>query len=1025
MTLQVIQHQNKLTPIVLAIAVLVCIIGAFAGTKLPNALLPPIDRPEILVFTNWPGKSAQEIEQTLIAPLENTLSGLSNNTLIESNISNSTASTRLVFKANTDMNEAYMQTLTSISQVPNWPANVAPPFVLNQANGAGVTMATAMLYSQQPTSKQAYIDTFKNIVYPALIKIDGVASIATASNPIGQRIDIEVDMNKLAQLQIPLSTLSAPLRLLADRSGSTLKLGDREYELHFEGQLNQNALSNLAIYSTESHIVRLQDVATVTLRVEQDWGFSSMHGNRAFYFRLNPSNDVNALATVSKIKSTIKTLNQGPLSTHSMTLALSRDDSKAIHSAIEQVYIALLIGVLLSTAILFYFFRNLKTVSLVFVSIPVCLASVLLAMFTFDYSLNVISLAAMALSVGLLLDAAIVVVERIEHKIQQAPNESVVTNIASAVGEVKGAILSSTLSSIIIFVPILMISGPEAQLFEDLAFTISSALFASLLVALILIPVLARYVLIKPTLKLVKSAERGTRLLTLSTRNISLKVTTLILGIPVALLCVYFASPPLDVLPAPKSKVALAYISYSDPLSAHAVEKHIAMPILDRIAAQKTNPDAPNYDVTGMFCFPSGCLLYFYPPEDWDYQVFKHWISTKLTHDIAGTRTFINQGNLLSFALPNNRQTQLDLQGAALEVLQAQGKSLLKKLQKQFPDANIASQTELNNQTARIAFTPKYEQLVRYGINNGFLTQQLQLLSQGVYLGQFASEGENLPFYLKSQQNQDLEHMLATQVVIPNFGLIPLSELVDATFTLAPSSLLRVNQQTSITLNLSPPEGQTVAEFYTQVSEYVQTLQKTTEFSALSIKVRGSADNLSQFLNEFLNMFSLSMVILVFLLWLALSSWKLTFAVIASMPLALAGGMLCLQLLNLFSIQNLDMITLIGFIILMGLVINNAILLANKFQDNLTQGDSQQVAILNAVSARKRAIYMSTGTSIFGMLPLMLSPGEGAEIYRGLAAVIIGGMTFSALFSLSFMAALLSLPLFEPKTKAIQLTVTA
>ncbi|BBN82515.1 acriflavine resistance protein B [Pseudoalteromonas sp. A25] len=1025
MAIQLLLAKNKYTSVVLAVAVLICILGAVAGSKLPNALLPPIDRPEIIVFTNWPGKSAQEIEQTLIAPLENTLAGLANNTLIESNISNGTASTRLEFKTNTDMDEAYMQTLSSISQVPNWPANVAPPFVLNQANGTGATLATAMLYAQQPTSEQAYIDAFRNIVYPALIKVEGVAGIATSSNPIGQRIDIEVDMEKLAQLQIPLAKLQAPLRLLADRSGSTLKLGEREYELHFAGQLSAEALNNLAIYSTDSHVVRLQDIATVQKRLEQDWRFSSMFGNRAFYFRLDPSKDVNALATVSAVKAIIHDLNEGPLKTQGMTLALSRDDSKSIHSAIKQVYIALLIGVLLSTAVLFYFLCNIKTVSLVFVSIPVCLASVLLAMLALDYSLNVISLAGMALSIGLLLDAAIVVVESIEHKIEQAPDAPYLSNIAAAVNEVKAAILSSTFSSIVIFIPILMISGPEAQLFEDLAFTISSALFASLLVALVLIPILARYFVIKPAKKLVKQSQRSTKLLTLSAKNATLRTITLVLCIPLALAGIYFTSPPLDVLPAPKSQVALAFISYSDPLSPSAVEQHIATPILNRINAQKANPDAPNYDVTGMFCFQGGCLLYFYPPEEWEYGAFKNWISTQLTHDIAGTRVFINQGNLLSFALPNSRQTQLDLQGASLETLQIQGKSLLEQLQAQFPDANIQAQSELDNQSARIAFAPKYEQLVRYGIDNSFLTQHLQLLSQGVYLGQFASRGENQPFYLKSQQNQDLEQMLATQIVIPNFGLVPLSELVDASFTLAPASLLRVNQQTTVSLNLSPAEGETVGAFYAKVSEYVHTLQQTTEFNGLSIKVRGSADKLSNFINEFLNMFSLSMVILLFLLWLALNSWKLTFAVIASMPLAMVGGMLCLNLLNLFSPQNLDMITLIGFIILMGLVINNAILLANKFQACVAQGQPQQEAIFNAIQARKRAIYMSTGTSIFGMLPLMLNPGEGSEIYRGLAAVIIGGMTFSALFSLSFMAAVLSLPMFKPKTASVKLAAVA
>ena len=189
------------------------------------------------------------------------------------------------------------------------------------------------------------------------------------------------------------------------------------------------------------------------------------------------------------------------------------------------------------------------------------------------------------------------------------------------------------------------------------------------------------------------------------------------------------------------------------------------------------------------------------------------------------------------------------------------------------------------------------------------------------------------------------------------------------------------------------------------------------KYSHLFVGYRGSADRLRIFLGEFGKMFFVALMVLALLMRLTLKSWKLAIAVLLSMPLAIAGGMLSLRALNLFTPQNLDVISMIGFIILMGLVINNAILLANQFNESTRAGLSQYEAVVQSVRLRRRPIYMSTGTSIFGMLPLMLSPGEGAEIYRGLAAVIIGGMSASALLSMSFMAALLSLPIFAAKTE--------
>jgi HAE1 family hydrophobic/amphiphilic exporter-1 len=213
--------------------------------------------------------------------------------------------------------------------------------------------------------------------------------------------------------------------------------------------------------------------------------------------------------------------------------------------------------------------------------------------------------------------------------------------------------------------------------------------------------------------------------------------------------------------------------------------------------------------------------------------------------------------------------------------------------------------------------------------------------------------------------------------------------------------------------SVNPPADVAVAAFAKQVKTSVNAFLQASLVAELYVHYRGSSDQLNGFLQEFTQIFLFALLILTVMMWLTLSSWRLAMAVIVSMPLAFAGGMLTLQLLRVFVPQTLDVITMLGFVILMGLVINNAILLVSQFQSGLQKGLSQYQAILGAVKIRKRPIYMSTSTTIFGMLPLILIPGQGAEIYRGLAAVIVGGMAFSLLFSMSFMSALLSLGIFN------------
>ncbi|SFC94527.1 efflux RND transporter permease subunit [Pseudoalteromonas denitrificans] len=1002
---------KKASSVIIGLTFLICLFGIFMGLKLPNALLPPIDRPEIELFMAWPGKSALEIEQTLIAPLEESLERINNLIELRADIGSGSAQMLLRFKSKTDMQQTYIDVLAGVNQVPTWPSEVPRPFIVNNADGTNTTLATAMLYAKNPASKDEVIKAFKKVVEPTLGKLDGISSLIPAGNPPQQRIDIEFNVQKLSDYSLELNKIIETLNNLSDGSGDTLILGNREYSLHFKGKMNSKELANLPIHHIGQHIIRLKDIAQIHKRLDSQWSYSSINGHYALYFMLQPSKGVNALATVKQVKQVIEALNQNQLKNLDMKLVLSRDDSKDIINAIEQVYMALLLGIFLSGLILYFFLKEIKKVSLIFISIPVCLALVLIAMNVFGFSLNVISLAGLALSVGLLLDAAIVVIDSILAYQKQGYqlNDAIVKGTL----EVSSAIFSSTISSIIIFIPILLIDSTQSQLFEDLAFTISSALFASLIVALVILPAFCRYMLISQLKPKQKKKSQLSHILCFSARSKKVALIVLVTCIPLALFVSVFAMPDIDVLPDPKQRSINTFISFNEPLSPEAVESGIAQVMIQRIEQQKSNENAPKYDVTGMFCGDDYCLLYFYPKAGWDYNNFKTWVETHITQDLAGTDIFSQQGSLLRFALPNSRTTQLDVQGDELSILQDAGQHILNELKTVFPDANIRQSTPLENQSARVEFTPKYEQLVYYGMTTHTLNRQLLVLTQGVYLGRFFDLGDSYPLYLKAQDPSNINQLLNTEIYIPDFGLRPLSEIVSAELSLSPNALLRINKSATISIALTPPQNMTVGVFSKKVDSELKSILAKSEYQHLNMSFRGSVDELGIFIKSFLQMFAFSVLILLFLLWLSLNSWKLAFAVMLSMPLSFAGGMLFLQLLNLFVNQALDVITMIGFIILLGLVINNAILLATKFQTGINNNLSQYQAIFDAVESRKRPIYMSTATSIFGMLPLMLLPGEGAEIYRGLAAVIIGGMTFSAVLSLSFMAALLSLPIFS------------
>ncbi|WP_125783120.1 efflux RND transporter permease subunit [Pseudoalteromonas rubra] len=1011
---------KQFTSVVLVCAFACVLIGAYHATTLKNALLPPINKPLLLLVTKWQGKGAEEIEQTLIAPLEQQLKSIKGVTRVKTSVGTGSAATKLYFPYDADMDKMYLEVLSQINQVPNWPTEVSPPRVINQASGANSTLASAMLYSERGASKEDFIRVMTNLIEPELTKIAGIARLEKAFNDTEQRVDIAFEPQRLADFGLTTETVVYALRNLKDQSGDRLTIGSRDYTLHFNGQVTLQELKELPVAVQQGHVVRLGELAKIEVKPINQWGYASFQGHRAFYFTMEPIPNVDAMATIAQIKEVFASLNDDVLKKQGMHISLSRDDSKSIQQALNQVYGNLLLGVLLACGLLIFFFRNMNAVTLIFLAVPVCLSLVVMGMKLGNYSLNVISLAGMALSVGLLLDAAIIVIDNIFRHLKSGV--SLDRAIAVGTKEVSGAIISSTLSSIIIFVPIIMMQSAEAQLFIDLAFTISSALVASVLVALVVLPAAARKLMHGKSLAQTEQTQQHSQwvnLFTLPARKKPLGLGLLVLCVPAAITASYWLAPNFDVLPSPNQNAVDAIVIFNEPLTHEVAEQRIASKIYERIDTAMRNGKAPAFDRYGMFCNTGMCQLYFYPREEGQFKTFYSWINDEILHDLSGTQHYIMPGKLLRFALPDNRVIELHLKGDTLDNLQQAGRDILSYLQDKYPDAKITEDSPLYNRVSRIEFTPKKENLIHLGLTPAQLNAKLVALTDGSYVGHFFASGKALPMYLKGKEINSIEALMNTEIAIPGHGLIPVHHLADVSMSLAPAELLRVNGETTVALEIEPPEGAAIGEFLAIIKQDISNYIKDYGNQNIYFGYMGSADNLAEFLQEFIQLLIISVITLTVLMWLTLKSWRMAIAVVMSLPLAAFGGMLALVIIDMVDSQNLDIITMIGFIILFGLVINNAILLVSQFQRSLSEGLSQQQAIVQAVTLRRRPIYMSTGTSILGMLPLMLIPGEGAEIYRGLAAVIVGGMTLSALLSLSFMSALLSQSVFAKKEKEV------
>ncbi len=262
---------------------------------------------------------------------------------------------------------------------------------------------------------------------------------------------------------------------------------------------------------------------------------------------------------------------------------------------------------------------------------------------------------------------------------------------------------------------------------------------------------------------------------------------------------------------------------------------------------------------------------------------------------------------------------------------------------------------------------------------------------------------------LRGEQWQTPDELAALPIHSPLAGIQTIGELTSLSRTAGPTSLRRVDGKRTISIQISPPANMSLEEALVTINEkIIPKMKEKLPFEA-SIQLSGNANKMSAAINDMIKNFALALVILFLLMTALFKSPKDSLLVLLVMPLAVAGGVVGLNLLNLVSYQSLDLLTMIGFIILLGLVVNNAILIVDQTRQAEREGLSRTDAVAQAIRIRARPVYMSTLTSLFGMLPLMVMPGVGSEIYRGLATVIVGGMFISAIFTLVLFPSLLRL----------------
>lgn len=991
----------------------ITLLGFLSISQLPVQLFPQIERPQIGIQTQWRAASPREIESEIVEPIERELRGIPGLTTMQSWSNAGGGWISLEFNLGTDMDQAFTEVNARLQRVRGLPAEAERPRINSGGGGDSGETLIFLFLQRLPGNTQEGVrlrEFAEQRIVPAIEAVPGVGGVDINADEGEEIVHVEFDPFLAAQLGVTLDEISQTVNRSSDVTGGRVEVGRRDYTMRFEGRFTADQLEQTIIAWRDGAPVTLGDIADV--RVGPDWrgGVVYQNGNPAIGMRIMREPGANVLESIDALTVVLNELNEGPLAEMGYAIQKSFDPSVFIKRAISLLTNNLMLGIMLAVGALWLFLRRARATLIIAAAIPISLMATIVVLNLFGRSINVISLAGLAFATGMVLDAAIVVLENFVRLREEgrSPMEAAQT----AVGQVFGALFASTVTTVAIFIPIMFFEDVEGQLFADLALTIAIAVSFSLVVAVTLLPTGARLFLAREA-DAKTSANRNfaepiadfiMRATATNARRIG--IVAGLTGVPI--LVGFLLWPQLNYLPPVKRDAVDAFIGFPSGASANMIREEFAEVVVERLQPYMDGEKQPALKNYYLYSGPWGGNIGVRILDQSRIDEMVDIVNNEILAGFPDTRAFGRQGDLFG-NWGAQGSVRLKVQAADYAALSASIPAATQIIQEALPGAQVWPNPDPQIVTPELRLIPNDRRIAEVGMTRESVARAVRALGDGAWLGEFFHEDGRIDIILRAKEWTEPEYLDSAPIATPTGAIVPLGELVAIDRGVGPQQISRVDGRRTITLGISPPEGMALGPAVEALqTNAVPRLYETLPAGA-SLKWGGDADSLARAVKNLGANFFLAIAILFLIMAALFKSVKDAAFVIVTLPMATVGGILAIRGFDLINPLPLDLLGMIGFIILLGLVVNNAILLVSQTRSSEAAGKSRPEAVRDALRLRIRPIFMSTSTSLMGMLPLVLSPGAGSLIYRGLATVIVGGMAVSTLFTLLLLPALLQL----------------
>jgi multidrug efflux pump subunit AcrB len=1020
--------------LVTVIVLITCILGIVSALNIPVQMIPDLEVRTITVQTGWSGATPQDIEKEILIEQERYLRSLPNLKRMISSAEMGSATVALEFPFGVDINEALIRVSNALSQVPAYPENVDQPRLFSSSFSSNAFMffrLAPLNGNPMDIDVDMLRDFADDFIRPRMESVQGVSQVDVRGGA-SRQIQIKVDAAKLAQRGISLIAVRDAIRARnSDASAGDLESGENRYLLRVVGRFEQlSQLENLIVSRTGNANLYLKDIANVKLDHFESRGMSYSDGERNLTMSVRRESGSNVISIKADLVPLVAELNKTLLMQNGLSLKLISDDVQYVSSSLKNVWINLLLGALLATLVMFYFLRSARSTLIGVMGIPICTIAGFLALIVFDRTINVISLAGVAFAIGMTVDNTIVVLE----SIMQARKRGLCRykSAVEGVTEVWPAVLASTATTVLVFAPILFIEQEAGQLYSDIAIAITGAIVASMVVAIFVVPVALANIgeETQAPSKSIQPSKKWMRLVDIFCAN---KKRARILAssfIVIIIGAAYIVMPAAEYLPEgeePKAfSLMIAPPSYNlsemetigDELRVYFSDYLQASPV-DFKSGQTDMPPLAYYSMSVSI----GRIWFLSAPVEPQYIDEMMQAITLKFKSYENMRAFSSRGSIISSNDGGTRAVAVDLAGNNIQDLYQAAKAVYAEAEIRFDNPQLNSDpSSLSLEQPLIEIRPRWQRLAELGISNRDFSYSVAAMSDGAYVDEFLLNDDKVDMFMFSDagNEQTISSLASSPLVTPQGNILPLNAMADLVESNNSDTLRRVDGNRTASVYIIPPRTVALetAEAIVRNDLLPALWQRGSIAQGINVSISGAADQLEATKASLTNNFVVAVVLCFLLLVAIFSHWRYPLFILATVPLGMAGGLLGLVLVNIVNrglasiglggaYQPFDMITMLGFLILLGTVVNNPILIVDQTRRFLDQGKTVKDAIRSAVSKRLTPILMSTATTIFGLAPLVLIPGEGTELYRGVGIIVLCGIFVSTILSLTFLPSLL------------------